>query len=125
LLKRERGVQKMKIWKFEISGRVVSNEVTEVEMPKGAEILHAGTQRVIPCVWALVDPEAETETRLFYLAATGEDVPEGEYVGTVFQHGVAYVWHVFDVTEGTSSPAAQPATGTRTSRLWPNTSWPP
>ena len=88
----------MKIWKYQIGTKIVTDNTVQVDMPKGAEIICVQAQREIPCVWALVDPEAQLETRYFYIAATGDDVPGGgRYVGTVFQHDGAYVWHIFEV----------------------------
>jgi len=88
----------MKIWKFPLD-EVVTNEVINLDMPRDAKILHVRSQKNIPCLWALVDPLADVERRLFCLAATGESLPEGEYLGTVFQYNGAYVWHVLEVTD--------------------------
>jgi hypothetical protein len=88
----------MKIWKYQIGTHVVTDSTIEVEMPKGAKILHAQTQREIPCVWALVDPDANLETRYFYIVGTGDDMPsDGRYVGTVSQQDGVYIWHIFEV----------------------------
>lgn len=88
----------MKVWKYQIGTKDIADNTIEVKMPKGAEIIHVQAQREIPCIWALVDPEAEPETRYFYIAATGEDVPcVVRYVGTVFQQDRFYVWHIFEV----------------------------
>lgn len=85
----------MKIWKFPL-GKTVTDSVITVQMPKNAKILHVRSQKDVPCVWTLVDPEADTESRYFYIAATGETVPDGQYLGTVFQYDGAYVWHIFE-----------------------------
>lgn len=86
----------MKIWKFSL-GKIITDEVITVAMPKGATILHVRSQRDVPCIWALIDPNAETEMRQFYIAATGEATPKGQYLGTVFQYDGIYVWHVFEL----------------------------
>jgi len=50
-------------------------------------------------MWALVDPERETNMRMFYCAMTGQTIPTdtyyiGEYIGTATSpHGI--VVHVF------------------------------
>ncbi len=87
----------MKIWKFPL-GKVATNEIVAITMPAGAKVLHVGTQKNVLCIWALIDlTSTGTETRHFYVAATGETVPKGQYLGTVFQHDGVYVWHIFEV----------------------------
>ncbi len=55
------------IWKYVIP---LQNEVA-VDLPRGAKILCVQSQRGIPCIWALVDPEAPTERVLFCWRGTG------------------------------------------------------
>lgn len=86
----------MKIWKYEVGSSVITDEVIGLAIPKDARILYVDSQREIPCIWAMVDPSTETETRFFYIAATGETVPKGKYIGTFFQQDGAYVWHLFE-----------------------------
>lgn len=87
----------MKIWKYPL-GRVITDEVIAVTMPANAEILYVGSQRNVLCLWVLVDlASTGTETRHFYIAATGETVPKGKYLGTVFQHDEVHVGHIFEV----------------------------
>jgi hypothetical protein len=83
------------IWKFEIA--IVAPGL--IRMPKGAEILTVQTQHGVPCVWAIVDPQAEKEDRYFEILGTGQPVYEGEevdraYVGTFQQP--PFVWHLFE-----------------------------
>lgn len=49
------------IWKFQIK----PNDIIKIDMPIGAEVLTVQTQYEQPCVWALVDPKAKTETKTF------------------------------------------------------------
>jgi hypothetical protein len=80
------------IWKYPL-------EVTDyqnVRMPEGAEILSVADQYGVICVWALVDPEADLENRMFYIFGTGNPVSETlpwQFVGSVQQN--IFVWHVF------------------------------
>jgi hypothetical protein len=46
-------------------------------------------------LWTVVDNEAMRVDRTFYIAATGELLPMGHYIGTV--HDKALVWHVFEI----------------------------
>lgn len=83
------------IWKFPLA--VVS--VNSLDMPKGAEILTVQTQGDIPCLWAMVDPDAEQERRYVEILGTGQpifkaDGCERRYIGTFQQR--PFVWHVFE-----------------------------
>jgi hypothetical protein len=88
-----------KVWKFAIYPypNSVHDAVfeMEVQMPKGARILHVGEQAGTVCVWAEVDPGNGTTPYRLYSVGTGFGaVPEGKrYIGTV-QNG-AYVWHIY------------------------------
>lgn len=84
------------IWKFPLAADGL------VRMPIGAEILSVQVQDGQPVIWALVDSDAETETRMFRVVATGQHFaprPEDRYVGTM-QLG-QLVFHIFD---GGSAP---------------------
>lgn len=72
----------------------------EVEMPEGAEIVHAAEHQGSICLWAVVDPDAQTESRRFVVVGTGQEVGDGwaehEFVGTAMVG--EFVWHVFEDT---------------------------
>jgi len=53
-------------------------------MPVGAQILAFRNQRGEPCIWAMVDPEAKMESRLFRMVGTGHKEVEANfhYIGT-------------------------------------------
>ena len=79
------------IWKFPLN-----TMTTELMMPYGAEIVHVGNQINQVHIWALVDPRAKEEFRVFHLHGTGEPILTNNYVGTaIMQNGL--VWHVFEV----------------------------
>lgn len=65
-------MDKRAIWKFTL--------VTDVKndfwanMPVDAKVLSAGWQGDF-VVWAIVDPDAKTETRWFHVAGTGHPLP--------------------------------------------------
>lgn len=78
------------IWKFTVEN--------VIEMPKGAEILTVQIQDSFnTCIWALVDPEEETEKRVFEVVGTGHkfDNANKKYIGT-WQISM-FVWHLFEV----------------------------
>lgn len=74
-----------------------------IEMPAGARVLHVAIQATAlgeaPCIWALVNPDAEPVTRVFHTRGTGHelDIPQGEreHLGTYMLAGGAFVGHVF------------------------------
>lgn len=77
------------VFKYEISAG-------PMEMPKGSQVLSFQDQRGTLCLWALVDPEAPTQTRQFQVIGTGHEVdPNSSFIGTT-QVG-PFVWHLFEV----------------------------
>ncbi len=87
------------IYKYPL-GNAPSQRPFAIEMPAGAEILTVQVQRRQACIWALVDPTAETETREFYLAETGRLLDlagDGQYIDTFQLEQVGLVWHLFEV----------------------------
>ncbi|MBU2060058.1 MAG: hypothetical protein KKB38_20300 [Gammaproteobacteria bacterium] len=83
------------IWKYQIP----IQDYFELELPKDAEILTVQMQYGIPCLWALVDPTAQQEFRLFRLSGTGHPVEtlNLDYIGTVQQAEGQLIWHVFEI----------------------------
>lgn len=78
------------IWKFKVDN--------VIEMPKGAEILTVQLQDSFnACIWAVVDPENETENRIFEVVGTGHkfDDTNKKYIGT--WQDCMFVWHLFEV----------------------------
>ena len=78
-------------------------EVTDlisIEMPKGAHALTVQTQGEIPCIWAIVDPEAPPEIRQFHCYGTGHpiniDISKTRYVGTFQLLGGRFIGHLFE-----------------------------
>lgn len=82
-------------------------------MPEGAEVVHVGVQNGKPVLFAMVDLNASTSDRLFWMFASGQSVPEqvgplsvGRYLGTILTDSPVgnpngFVGHLF---EGTASP---------------------
>lgn len=86
------------IWKFELSETGV---YSYLEMPKKARILAVQNDNKTgkPCLWAIVNPKAPREDRIFVILGTGSPMGEGrhDYVGTI--QGGPFVWHVFETDE--------------------------
>ena len=74
--------------------------VIEIQMRKNAHVLSVQTQEEIPCIWAIVDPEAEMEIRKFYLCGTGHpidiDIPQHRYIGTFQLVEGGFIGHLFE-----------------------------
>lgn len=77
-------------------------------MPKGAKILTVQLQKFrgeydgTPCIWALVDSKAETETRSFQIIGTGifdyfSEAHPKKYIGTYQLNNIGIVHHVFEL----------------------------
>lgn len=83
------------VWKFvlHIEG------ITTVEMPKDSELLCFREQLGRPCLWALVNPKAEIETRTFRVVGTGHCITQEvkQYIGTALLLNGARVIHLFEV----------------------------
>lgn len=82
--------------------RVVLNDLYTVMMPECAELLRVHVQKGIPCLWALVDQNAEAVKRQFALRGTGhsaEDLTKEQFVDTFMMHEGGLVFHLFDLGE--------------------------
>jgi hypothetical protein len=81
------------IWKFELEIK----DTQFISMPKGAEILCVQIQIGNPCMWALVDPDAEKQDIEFSTYGTGRAVDSRPktYVGTYQIINRMLVFHVF------------------------------
>lgn len=82
------------VWKFPLRWGEVS-----VLMPKHARIIHValGQDGKYPTLWAIVSPDAETETRSFAVVGTGQPLPKHcIHAGTLIDG--EFVWHVFETT---------------------------
>lgn len=80
------------IWKFPI--RIEDRQT--IEMPFGAEIIHAGLDPSgAPCVWANVQTANSPEPVGIFICGTGHPIPGGAttHVGSFQQ--ASFMWHVF------------------------------
>ena len=88
---------KKQIWKFEI--KIGSYSV--IKMPKSAEILTVQPQNDKVCIWALVNPDNETESRHFETHGTGHEIHydmgiERKYINTFQLNDGMLVFHLFE-----------------------------
>jgi hypothetical protein len=88
------------IWKFPLGP---SLDDIRISMPKGAKVLSVQAQHDAPMVWAIVQPDADKETRRFVVFGTGHpiahhdiDVVASRFVGTFQMSGGALVFHLFE-----------------------------
>lgn len=84
------------IWKYPLD--ITDNQT--LKMPKGAKILSIQNQTHSPTIWALVDTEAELETRYINCYGTGhyinEDLSKLNFIGTVQSNNNLLVFHFFE-----------------------------
>ena len=84
-------------WKYPVA--IVA--LQQLQLPRGARILHVGQQAGSVFLWADVDPNAPVERREIQVAPTG-GMPTAEtprrHIGTV-QMRSGLVWHVFERCE--------------------------
>ena len=68
----------------------------EVQMPTGAEIIHAGPDpKGALCIWAKVDADKPLEPRGIFVAGTGLGIPDDglHHLGSCVCG--SFVWHIF------------------------------
>lgn len=93
------------VWKFtfEVEGYF------ERELPADARIINVAVQADQPCFWALVNPQAPTRQRRFYLLGTGHEMYVGGpgdvadspadliHLGSFMLADGAFVGHLFEL----------------------------
>lgn len=88
------------VWKFEWPSAFFSG-VAEINMPRGAEVIHAAEQFGKIQLWARVDPAALIEPKRFALCLTGAPAPtilDGRFIATLILNGGSFVVHIFEQT---------------------------
>ncbi len=88
------------VWKFPLAVETHQS----VRMPQGAELLSLQVQHEVPCIWALVDEDADLVVRDFLTFGTGHTnihprTPGSDFVGTYQISGGDLVFHVFEASE--------------------------
>ena len=85
------------IWKFQF----LPNDRITIEMPVAAKILSLQVQNDIPCIWAVVDPKAQIETRTFIMFGTGHQInvdlqQRYNFIGSFQMMNGHLVFHLFE-----------------------------
>lgn len=82
------------IWKY-----TLKSPKTDLELPKGSEVLSVGVQNEEIVLWVKVDPLQEKESRTFVGFGTGHDIPDAlklSFIGTVMLSKGKLVFHIFE-----------------------------
>ena len=92
-------MKEQSIYKYELE--ITDNQ--NILLPIGAQILTVQNQNGKACLWALVDPNKETEARHIEIFGMGQPVlsdmgTSREYISTFQMHGGQLVFHVFEYT---------------------------
>lgn len=92
-------MREQRIYKYEL--QVTGNQ--NIMLPIGSKILTVQNQNEKACLWALVDPNNETEGRHIEIFGTGHPVlsdmgTDRVYISTFQMHGGQLVFHAFEYT---------------------------
>jgi hypothetical protein len=85
---------KSTIWKYHLE----VEDLQQIEMPVGAQVLAVEVQNGQPCLWAKVDPTKLNVVCKIATVGTGHPANHAEglqYIGTYQLHGGNFVGHVF------------------------------
>lgn len=69
-----------------------------ISVPRFAVILTVQVQRNIPCLWVLLDPDADRIWRDIVILGTGQEFPEEglKYIGTFQLYDGSLIFHAFE-----------------------------
>ena len=84
----------MIIGKFPLS----MEDVQQIEMPEGAEILTVQLQRGTPCIWALIDTDKPKQLVEIEMFGTGHPMDDKlrKYIGSFQMKEEQFIFHVFE-----------------------------
>ena len=87
-----------KIWKYPINTQDVN---FVLEIPKGAKPLYFESQRGVPTLWILVNPNNKFEKRYFRIVGTGDTIEEDNltYIGTTQLADGDLIFHLFECSK--------------------------
>ena len=87
------------IWKY-----IISDPISDIRLPQGAQLLTIAEQHGKIALWALVDPQAPSTIRRVQVVGTGHDevpTPTPPYIGTAHMLNGQLILHAFDLGEPT------------------------
>jgi len=89
------------IWKYELQ---VIDHPQRIDIPLDSKIMTVQSQGESICMWVMVDPDAEKETRYFEVFGTGGPIHcdmgvSRQYIGTFQLLEGKFVGHLFERTE--------------------------
>ena len=87
-----------KIWKWQLE----IADVVELDTPDNWQVLHVEVQHEVPCIWALIDPDAPSVKRKIRVCGTGHPIDGSaklKPLGSFFLSGGDFVFHVFEEIE--------------------------
>jgi hypothetical protein len=91
-----------KIYKYTLFTRPDHELSVSIDIPDNAKILSCQFQHGTVSIWALIDENEPTVTRVFTCYGTGFELPDRnvrKHIATlqeVFGVGLGYVWHIFE-----------------------------
>lgn len=82
-----------KIFKFLLE--IADSQV--IKVPQSSKLLCLQTQNDVPCIWAMVKPEAPLVNVTIEMYGTGHPIPDGDrtYLSTFQVKDGLYVFHCF------------------------------
>lgn len=84
----------MKVYKYELQ----TDKENEIEMPRGAKIIHCHEQGNKAHIWVSFESEEFKDARKFIAMVSGIDFGGGDYVGTCHLDNGKFVNHIFETT---------------------------
>lgn len=85
------------IWKMPL----IVEDIQDISLPKESTILSIQFQHGMLCLWAEVDTESSSETRMIEIYGTGHRIYgdmgiERKYIATVQEAEGNLVWHIYE-----------------------------
>ena len=80
-----------RVYRYKIE--IGHNGPVVIDMPLGAQIIHVETQHGVPCLWAVVDPDALPVEREFEVYGTGHRMREATYTTEAGNQGRTALIH--------------------------------
>lgn len=96
------------VWKYPLH---LQDEVQELMVPAGADLIHVGEQNGSPRLWFLVDTKKPKMKRTFRVYGTGHEIngqlESMSHVGTTVARFGGWVGHVFEIVGAPQARSVQ------------------